>query len=53
MKKKGKQRKRYVFLVLLGLLLIFAAFIRLSHVSYSSQDYEEYPMMDEIGRAHV
>lgn len=48
MKKKGKQRKRYVFLVLLGLLLIFAAFIRLSHVSYSSQDYEEYPMMDDM-----
>lgn len=48
MKKKGKQRKRYVFLVLLGLLLIFAAFIRLSHVSYSSQDYEKYPMMDDM-----
>ena len=33
---------------MLGLLLIFAAFIRLSHVSYSSQDYQEYPMMDDM-----
>ena len=40
MKKKGKQS--VILLVLLGLLLIFAAFIRLSHVSYSDQDYQRY-----------